>query len=205
MAERADEADDKEPSALVAHASALEEELAHFEALVGEAGRLELISEPTLQRARQVLEDCAASERRMADQLHAFVSAMQAIQERQRVCMLDTVQAAERIRARITERNALLERFGALGERAGAVNAPVAAVMEGNLRGASASELATALGEVVTRTDAIVESAAEVAADARAASWEDIAKEADGLRAQVEAARDKVLAARRSLAGGEAS
>ena len=67
MADDAEHADEKKPSALVAHASALEVELARFEALVGEAGRLELISEPTPQHARQVLEDCAASERRMAD------------------------------------------------------------------------------------------------------------------------------------------
>jgi hypothetical protein len=190
---------------LITHATKLEEELARFEALVGEAGTLELTSDVTLQRAKEVLEECAASERRMADELHGFVTAMQAVQARQRTCMENTVHAAEKIRERISERNSLLERFAGLGERAGEVNAPVASIMGGDVRGASPAELSAALGEVVARTDSIVADAQAVADDARTARWDDIAKEADALRGHVEAARDKVLAARRSLGGNEPS
>ncbi len=198
----------KDTSALVSAAQALETEVKRFEDLIQEGQRLEMTSDKTLQRARGLLEGCAECEQRMAGQLQAFVTAMQEMQERQRTCMEAVVGLAERVQARVAERNALLDRFAALGAKAGEVNAPIATVLEQpeQKEGAAPSEaLMSALAQVVARTDEIVNEAEAVAKDARESDWVDIAREADTLKQQVQSARNKVLQAQRKIAGSAPS
>jgi hypothetical protein len=66
-------------------------------------------------------------------------------------------------------------------------------------------QLLEALTQVIERTDEIVNEADLVAKDARAGDWSDIAKEADTLKQQVQAARNKVLQAQRKIAGSAPS
>jgi hypothetical protein len=187
-------------SALVKAVTALEEGLVRWEALSIEALGVEPSSDKTLGRAKRMLEECAECETDMARELHAFVTAMQAVQERQRVCMERTVEVAQKIQGRVANRQELLERFGKLGERAGEINTPVAVVLEAIGRSAPPSELLAPLEAVATQTQAVADDAETLAKDARAANWDDIAREADSLRQQVHAVKKKVYDARDSVA-----
>lgn len=190
----------KTESALVTSATALESGLEKWEELVAEAKRLHVSSDKTLHRAKTLLEECAACERELAGQLHAFVSAMQEVQARQQTCMGETLEVAQRMQDRIGDRNALLERFAALGTLAGEINEPVGIVMDGIARNVPAAELLVPLGVVAEKTEAIVADADSVAKEARDKDWLDIAKEADALKQQVQSVKNKVMLAHRSVA-----
>jgi hypothetical protein len=75
------------------------------------------------------------------------------------------------------------------------------AAMQRQAEGAGDAELALALGEVVSRADAVLADAEAVANDARERDWEDIAREAAALKQQLQAARNSVLQAQLEMAG----
>ncbi|HVH40739.1 MAG TPA: hypothetical protein VM925_00295, partial [Labilithrix sp.] len=96
-------------------AASLESELRQYEETAAELDRLPLNSDKTLQRARKVLEECAAHQEKLATLLPAFANAMQAAQTRQQECMDVTARGTAKIKTRFEERMALLERVAALG------------------------------------------------------------------------------------------
>jgi hypothetical protein len=108
-------------------------------------------------------------------------------------------RAKARIQQRIQNRSALLERFSALGDRARALNEPVAA-LEAKQGEANAQDLLTTLGEVATRTEAVIAEADTLGADAQTDDWQDIAREATTLKQQIQSARNKILVAQRDVA-----
>jgi chromosome segregation ATPase len=181
-------------------ASALEGELLEYERFVSEVKRMNLNTEKAMHRAKDLLENCAAGEQRMAERLQAFAAAMQGVQVRQQTCISEAVQAAEKIQQRIQKRSELLERFSALGERARALNEPVAE-LEAKQDGANAQDLLKTLNEVATRTESVVAEAETLGADAVADDWQDIAREATTLKQQLQSARNKILVAQRDVAG----
>jgi hypothetical protein len=190
---------------LVKAATALEVELTRYEEHVADAKRLEIGSEKGLQKSKTVLEACAATEQRMREHLQTFAAAMQEMQKRQQACVEETVATAKRIEERIHDRAQLLERFGALGMRAREVDEPVKAVMQRKADGAKDSELLGALGEVIARTDSVLEDAEAVAKDAQTRGWEDIAREATALKQQLQSARNKVMQTQKEMAARQPS
>src|ERR1700716_2557138 len=88
-------------SPLAKAASALEAELLAYEKFVAEVKRMTLNTEKSMHRAKDLLEECAAGEQRMAQRLQDFAAAMQDVQVRQQGCIGDAVAAAERIQERI--------------------------------------------------------------------------------------------------------
>jgi hypothetical protein len=190
----------KAESPLTTAAAALEAELGRYESAALEAARLKITSEKSIARAKSQLEACAAAEEKLAAQLQAFATAMQAVQAKQQACMEAGVLAARRLEERARDRAALVERFGALGLRAKDIEAPVQAVMERHASGATETELLAALGQVLERTDGLVADAASFESEAREHAWEDLARAAADLKQQLQAARNKVERSRRDLA-----
>ena len=189
----------KTESPLASAAAALEAELLAYEKFVAEVKRMSLNNEKSMHRAKDLLEQCAAGEQRMAERLQAFAAAMVDVQVRQQGCIGDAVAAAEKIQERIQKRAALLERFSALGERARSLNEPVAA-LEKKDGDANAQDLLKTFAEVAAGTEAVVAEAEALATDAQADDWQDIAREATTLRQQLLAARNKILVAQREVA-----
>jgi len=180
-------------------AAALEAELLEYEKFVSEVKRMNLTTDKAMHRAKDLLEQCAAGEQRMAERLQAFASAMQDVQVRQQACITGAVAAATLIQERVQNRSALLERFSALGDRARALNEPVA-LLEAKEGEANAQDLLTTLSAVAAATETVVAEAEALGADAAAADWQDIAREATTLRQQLLSARNKILVAQRDVA-----
>jgi hypothetical protein len=195
----------KDPSPLVAAAAALEAELLRWQDIVDEAERLEVTSEKQLGRAKVLLESCGECEKTLAQSLHAFVTAMQSVQDKQRACMERTIGAAKNVQERVAVRSGLLERFADLGRRAAEVNGPVGAVMEAIQKEAKPDELVGPLKEVAEKTDEVVTAAESVAKEAREAEWLDIAREADALKQQIQSVKNKVITAHRNVASRASS
>lgn len=184
---------------LAAAATALENELRRYEETSAELERITLTSEKTLQRARKVLEECAAHQEKLATLLPEFAQAMQAAQAKQQECMEATARGTMRIKERFEDRMALLERVAALGQKAQDINGPVAAVVDGTGERTPA-ELLKTLEEVGARTEAGIAEAASVHEAAEGADWQDIARDTDALKQQLQSARNKLLVAQRSVA-----
>lgn len=180
----------------------LEAEILHYEQTSASLDKLPLNSEKTLQRARKVLEECAAHQERLAVLLPAFAQAMQAAQARQQACMNVTAEGTQRIKTRFEERVVLLERIAALGQRAQAINEPVTAILgrDSGQGDPAAEALLRSLDEVGALTEAVIAEADELARAANASEWVDIARDAEALKQQLQAARNKVLVAARNVA-----
>lgn len=180
----------------------LEAEILHYEQTSASLDKLPLNSEKTLQRARKVLEECAAHQERLAVLLPAFAQAMQAAQARQQACMNVTAEGTQRIKTRFEERVVLLERIAALGQRAQAINEPVTAILgrDSGQGDPAAEALLRSLDEVGALTEAVIAEADELARAANASEWVDIARDAEALKQQLQTARNKVLVAARNVA-----
>jgi hypothetical protein len=179
-------------------AERLEQELARFEELVAELAR-PLNSDKALQRARQALETCSRSEARLAEHLHAFASAMQALQARQQQCMELVRSGADHIQTRHQERTALLERVAALGMSAREVSEPLATIDE-DAWSNQTPELLASVREVSTRLETVIADADRVAEAAQESDWTDIARDAQALKQQLQSVRNRVLLGQRKLA-----
>jgi len=176
-------------------------DLRKLEDTIREGKRLEINSAKNLQRGRRLLEACSEHEQRLAGHLQTLASAIQATQTRIATCMEDTVDLANQVAQRAESRTLLLERLGGLGKRASEINQPAAAAVEAQTAGeADNVSLLATVTEVVARTEGLLEEAATVAKEAKDDDWSDIARDADGLRQQVQALRGKVLILQRGLA-----
>jgi hypothetical protein len=185
---------------LTTAAAAFEEELGRYEELCQALTGTPLDSQKGLQRSKGIMQECAETEQRLAERLNALLGAMRLSQTRQQKTMEETLAAARKVQERVAEFATLMERFAALGLRAKDVNDPVTDVLSRKASGALAGDLLGGLKDVAGRMGVIAEEAESTAKDARAAGWVDIAREADALRQQVQAARNRVLLAQEKVA-----
>jgi DNA repair exonuclease SbcCD ATPase subunit len=180
---------------LAVAAEALEAELRRFEDLAEALGRERLDSEKNLRRAAQALLALQEADARLAGRLAALVAAIGAARERQELNARAVQGHAEVIRQRSEVLSGLMERWEALGRAAGEVTrlAQHAATPGGDSNG---DERRDALAEIADRLTGLAESAQALTDAARAAEFADLARQADGLRLQVLAARNKLRLAR---------
>jgi hypothetical protein len=165
------------PSELAEAALALDQELRRFEELAEQAGRVKLSTEKNLERATDALARAAQSQDRIQAQVQKLVAAVAAARQRQEAeaaaLMARAHQIAER-RARFAE---VLQRMGGLGQMAKEV--------QERLQGGD-------LDEALARMQQVADDAAEIGRSALEGEMEDLARQADTLREQVLAAKNKV-------------
>jgi hypothetical protein len=184
-------------SELAIAAAHLDAELHRFEELVGVLTRAAFDSKKGLERAARMLSDAIDSRDRVAAEVGHLVSAVATARDRQQV-------AADRLQARaleLQERTAVIasffERFGALGEDARAMNALLqqASSAYGESDGESERPTAEALArfdDVHARMGDVARKASELAESARKDGVLDIAQQADAIRQQVHATRNRL-------------
>lgn len=189
-------------SAFAAAAAALESELKRFEDIAASLARSALNSEKAIEHAARLTRDAADAQARFAEQLQGLVSLVGTANERQRAAAATINSRVSDIDARTAEHAAFGARLGQLGEEARAINTLVQDATGGGGMPTSPerlAELIERLEEIVARMDGAVAQAQDVAREANAADFVDVARQADALRQQLLAARNRVGLVRRGL------
>jgi hypothetical protein len=199
--------DKRATSELLEAAEAFDDELARFGRLVEAARTGPLNSQKQLQRAAQSFEQIAESEKRLGESAQSLVAALQAARQRQEVQALALQGRAQEIEARTAIASALLQRYGAVGEKAGELNALVLEIASKKTNGSPEPDQAIvpALGELRGKLGEVADIAASLVAAAREADFDDIARQADSLRQQIVSVGQKVAAIEKTLAARSAT
>ena len=167
------------PSELAEAALALDRELQKFEDLAAQAGRLKLSSEKNLERATEALTRAAESQDRIRAHVQELVAAVAATRQRQESDAAALMERAQQIAARRKEFADVLQRMAGLGRMAKEV--------QETLKGGSPD-----VEGIEPRMQQIAEEAAAIARMAQEKEMEDVARQAELLRQQILAAKNKI-------------
>jgi hypothetical protein len=192
-------------SPLVAAAEAFDEALSRFASLTEALRKGPLESSRGLERAAEMLREVATCEEDLQARAQLLVAALGTSREAQQAqAELVRGQALE-IQARSQTYAELLGRFEAIGKDAVELNA-LAHAVAGRQRSAGQSMGADDLRALLAELDVLQERMTAVAAggeglatDARAASFEELARQFESLRQQLLAARNKIGLLREAL------
>jgi hypothetical protein len=192
----------KNESPLVRAAAALDEELRRYDALADEAQHVQISSGKTLERAAKIVQESTSRSEALQQKLGELVTQIEAARVRQVESLGVLLEAAKRTQSRSAQYDAILKRFGALGESARGVSEQAAEAHAKRGEGAESAETRA-------RLEAMEESVAGVLAEAEALTslatdqgWDDLKGQADGVRQQVLALKSKLSAARVRSASG---
>jgi len=179
--------------ALIAAAEALESELGRYEQLASTLERERLDSEKNLRRAAQTLGTVGDIGARLGEYLAGLLSAIHDVRARQEALTATIQTNAERIRQRSQALSALLQRWATLGQHAAEVNRlaqqPPDQERDSNGSGAAFEELNGRLTQLADEAQLFAETA-------EAEQFADLARQAEGLRAQILSVRNKLRLAR---------
>jgi len=167
------------PSELSEAALALDRELRRFADLADQAGRLKLNTEKNLERATEALTRAAESQDRINAHVQQLVAAVSVTRQKQESDAAALMKRAEEIAGRRKEFAEVLQRMAGLGGMAKEVQEA--------LKAGSA-----AVDEVQSRMQKIADEAADIGRIAQEKEMDDVARQAEVLRQQILAARNKV-------------
>jgi hypothetical protein len=184
---------------LVAAATAVDEELSQYDQLARDAKRVELDSEKSLARVARILEAATTRQPHIQEKLRALVREIEAAQGRQQASLDALVEVSRALAARAGELETLLGRFASLGESAKAVNQLTGELAARKSGGATDGELLDGLRTLESRIETVIVDADGLAKDAEQNQWPDIARQADAIRQQVAAAKNKLSLAYRTV------
>ena len=190
----------KKESPLVLAAAALDEELRRYDSLAEEAKRSPINSGKTLERAVRVVQESTARNETVHEKLRGLVTQIEEARTRQVESLNTLLAAAQRAQARSEQYEALLGRFAALGESARQVNTLAGEAEAKRQAGASETEVLQGLDDVQTQMASVVAEAEALVVLATDQDWTDLERQADAVRQQVLAAKNKLIAARRAIA-----
>jgi phage gpG-like protein len=189
-----------DPPDLAGAADALDAELRRFEQIAHATRKLSLHSQKSLERAAKTTQEAADCQGRVAETLKDLVDAIGVARERHLAVVAAHEATVAAIQARIDTASDLLRRFAALGEAARVVNELVQQLASarkqwvataGTIAGAP-EELRTLATRIDEQMSIVAESADGLAAQAKSAAMTDLARQADGVKQQIAAARNKV-------------
>ena len=176
------------PTGLEAAAAALEAELARFEDLSSTLKKIPLTSGKNLDRAAKATIEATESQERVGACVGALVQAVAKLRDRQ-------AATASGLHARVTEIHEKTERFGALLQRLAALGDEARAINDliGDDRGEDV------LAQVHVRMSAVLDTAQKLTADADAADVQDISRQGEALRQQLQATKNKLSLLQRRI------
>ena len=184
-------------SPLKAAVQALDEELERFEHLALSAQRTPLTSERNLEKAATAINQAAESQQRVHGHIQALIDAITLARQKHDTTAETLVKTRDEVQARGERYQAQLGRFAALGKEAADISGFVKQL--GELKGRPNGEVVAQLGDVRDRMTKVVDGATELEKEADAESMEDLARQCDSLRQQVQAALNKVSLLREKL------
>lgn len=178
-------------SELVRWAAAAERELCRLEELSRSARKVRLSSEKNIARAARGLQQALEQQERLAEALRALGQAMLGMQARQEAAMQPLGTHAVEIQARMARLSEHMQRFGALGAKAGETAAALRELSEPGGNGGGAEE-ASVLIDADERVRGLAEEAKRVAEAAAEDEFPEIEREAHALGQRVHAMRESL-------------
>jgi chromosome segregation ATPase len=185
-------------SPLRAAVQALDDELDRFEALADSARRTPLTSERNLEKAATAINQAAESQKRVHGHIQALIDAIAAARKKHDETAEALVKTRDEVQARGERFSAQLARFAALGKEAADISGFVRQL--GELKGRPNGEVVALLSGVQERMTNVVAGATELGKEAEAENMEDLGRQCDSLKQQVQSALNKVTLLREKLA-----
>jgi chromosome segregation ATPase len=176
---------------------ALDEELERFEQLAQSAQRTPLTSERNLEKAAQAINQAAESQQRVHGHIQALIEAISEARQKHDATAETLVKTRDEVQARGERYQAQLGRFAQLGKEAADISNFVRQL--GQLKGRPNGEVVAQLGDVQERMTKVVDGATALEKEASDESMEDLARQCDSLRQQVQSALNKVSLLREKL------
>lgn len=176
-------------------AQAFDEALGSFRGAMEAVQRGPLNSAKNIERAAQLLSNVAETEQRMRVASQGLSTALsEGHAEQVRLAKLVT-ERADAIAARTVEFQQLITRYGELGAVASTLNQDLIEIVRkkkepGESSGGAAIEVE--ISALYDKLGALAQSAQELLDAARAADFEDVTRQADSIRQQLLAARNKL-------------
>src|SRR6266508_5561136 len=127
---------EKRASELVTAAEAFDDELARFARLTEAARKGPLNSQKNLQRAARAFQDISEADKRLGEAAQTLVSALTQARQRQDEQALAIQGRAQEIEQRSGIAAELLQRYGAIGEKAAELNTLVLSIAAQSSNGA---------------------------------------------------------------------
>jgi chromosome segregation ATPase len=189
---------EKKPSELVAAVAALDEELARVEQLAESAARVPLTSRRNLEKAARTTAEAATAQAKVGEHIATLMTALDGVRLRNEATVRTLQTRSDEIQAKSHELTALLERFESIGQEA----REITALAQGIGGDAAAEKPASErLNELETRLGGVADGARALWEQARDGGWSDVAGDADSLRQQVLAAKNKLGLLAKRLVG----
>lgn len=187
-------------SDLVTAAEALERELRTFEGLAEAVRKHPLSSQKNLERMAATLKEVTESDDRLSAGIQALLAAINHARERQEAQARAVHARAIELQQRAEELGALQQRYAALGVSAAELNALMQQIAARKSEtGAADADLAAGLGELIEKLGQISGEAKHLTEIAREQDFADVMQQADALRQQLQAARNKLAQLQKSL------
>lgn len=190
----------KELSPLVAAAAALDDELSRLTDLAEGTKNEALDGERSMSRTTKALSASVEQQARIETRLRALVEEIERARVRQQESTKALVDVAHEVERRAKSRDELLARFAALGESAGHVNSLAVELGVRKNAGAADAEILERLASIQMEMAAVVGEAEVLFEAAKHETWPEIARQADGIRQQMLAAKNKLALAQRTVA-----
>jgi hypothetical protein len=178
------------PSPLRDAAEALDQALERYATLAADLQREPATSEKSLRRSARILQALGETEQLLAQQLGRLVEAIDARRRRQETTVADVQRLADGLRERSELFGELLKRCDALAKRAADANA---VLQEGAAPEADADTSVIVFERTAAGLEALADEARAIGAAARAGNFPDVARQTDGLEAQLLSAHKKIL------------
>jgi chromosome segregation ATPase len=184
-------------SPLKSAVQALDDELDNFDALAQSAQRTPLTSERNLEKAATAINQAAESQQRVHGHIQALIDAISAARIKHDKTAEELVKTRDEVQARGERFQTQLGRFAALGKEAADISGFVRQL--GELKGKPNGEVVAQLTEVQGRMSKVVDGATELGKEAEAENMEDLGRQCDSLKQQVQSALNKVSLLREKL------
>ncbi|HEX8435396.1 hypothetical protein [Archangium sp.] len=182
-----------ESSELVAAATAIEEELRKFETLAEEVRSGPMRSQKHLERMGKLLNQVADCDERMVANMRSLLGVLNKWRDRQQTLATEVNSRAQELQTRTKVYQELMQRFGGLGQEAGALSTQMQEVAGMTQQGQpmKAEEIISSLQLVNERMTQVADNAGKLASDAEAHDFLDVSRDAESLRQQLLAARNR--------------
>lgn len=177
---------------------ALDEELERFEALAASAERVPLTSERNIEKAAKTINDAAESQKRVGAHIAALIDAITVARQKHDATADKVIARRDVLVERRELHDGLLGRYGQIGKEATEISAFVRQL--GEQKDKPAAETVKLLESIIVRMERVVTDSTALGAEAAKADMEELERNCDSLRQQVQSALNKVTLLRDKLA-----